>query len=270
MTDSLDLRLAAAGAITREAGQLARAYFLRRESLEIESKGQQDLVSIADRAVEDLIRAHLTRLFPSDDIIGEEGGYADDRGGERVWVIDPIDGTSNFLRGLPYWCVAVAYLVGGRTELAVTYDPVHDELFTARRGQGTQRNGQPVQVSGRTDPGQSAIGSAYSFKASLEGYLVQVERIMRGGSDLRRLGSSALLLCHTADGRIDGAAILLCYAWDVIGGLLLVQEAGGVASDFLADAGLTVPGPAFACTPALLATLEDVSGLKAAAQVGLA
>jgi myo-inositol-1(or 4)-monophosphatase len=270
MTDPLDLRLAAASAITREGGQLARDYFLRRASLEIESKGQQDLVSVADRAVEDLIRAHLSRLFPSDDIIGEEGGYADDRGGERVWVIDPIDGTSNFLRGLPYWCVALAYLVDGRTELAVTYDPVHDELFTARRGQGTQRNGQPVQVSGRTDPGQSAIGSAYSFKASLESYLVQVERIMRGGSDLRRLGSSALLLCHTADGRIDGAAMLLCYAWDVIGGLLLVQEAGGAASDFLADAGLTVPGPAFACTPALLPTLENVSGLKAAPQVGLA
>jgi len=264
MTDPLDLRLTAACAVVREAGQLARDYFVRRKSLKIESKGQQDVVSIADRAVEDLIRGHLARLFPSDDIIGEEGGYADDRGGERVWVIDPIDGTSNFLRGLPYWCVAAAYLVGGRTELAVTYDPVHDELFAAQRGQGTRRNGQLVRVSGCTDPGQASIGSAYSFKASLESYLVQVEKVMRAGSDLRRLGSSALLLCHTADGRLDGAAMLLCHAWDVVGGLLLVEEAGGVASDFLADAGLTVPGPAFAATPALRATLEDVSGLKAA------
>jgi myo-inositol-1(or 4)-monophosphatase len=146
----------------------------------------------------------------------------------------------------------------------VTYDPIHDELFSAQRGRGTQRNGQPVRVSGRTDPGQAAIGSAYSFKASLESYLVQIEKVMRGGSDLRRLGSSALLLCHVADGRLDGASMLLCHAWDVIGGLLLVEEAGGLASDFLADAGLTVPGPAFACTPALRATLEDVSGLKAA------
>jgi len=264
MTDPLDLRLAAASAIVREAGHLAHDYFVRRELLEIESKGPQDLVSKADREVEDLIRSHLTRLFPSDDIIGEERGYADDRGGERVWIIDPIDGTSNFLRGVPYWCVAIAYLVNGRTELAATYDPIHDELFTARRGHGTRRNGHPVRVSGRTDTGQSAIGSAYSFKASLESYLIQIDKIMRGGSDLRRLGSTALLCCHTADGRLDGAAIILCYAWDVIGGLLLVEEAGGVTSDFLADAGLTVPGPAFAGTPALGAALEDIVGVRAA------
>ena len=81
-------------------------------------------------------------------MIGEEGGYANDRGGDRVWVIDPIDGTANFLRGMPYWSVALAYVVRGRTELAVTYDPVHDELFAARRGQGASRNGRPIRVSG--------------------------------------------------------------------------------------------------------------------------
>ncbi|MEM7023691.1 MAG: inositol monophosphatase [Pseudomonadota bacterium] len=264
MTDSLDLRLLAASAIVREAGQLARHYFAKRESLEIELKGQQDLVSIADRAVEDLIRGQLSHAFPEDDIIGEEGGFADDRGGECVWVIDPIDGTSNFLRGIPYWTVALAYVVSGRTEIAVTFDPVHDELFTARRGRGTHRNGKPVRVSARTDPGRSAIATAFSFKASVEGFVAQVEEIMRGGSDLRRLGSSALMLCHTADGRFDGAAVILANAWDVIGGLLLVQEAGGVANDFLSDAGMTVPGPAFACTPALQPILEKVTGVKGA------
>jgi myo-inositol-1(or 4)-monophosphatase len=264
MSDPLDLRLLAAGAIVREAGQLAQDYFLRRESLEIEFKGQQDLVSVADRAVEDAIRAQLTRAFPADDLIGEEGGYAADRGGDRVWVIDPIDGTANFLRGVPYWSVALAYVIGGRTELAVTYDPVHDELFAARRGHGASRNGRSIQVSDRVDPGRSAIGTAYTFKASMEAYLTLLEGMLRAGLDHRRLGSSALMLCHTADGRLDGCAMIYCSAWDVVGGLLLVEEAGGVTSDFLADAGLTVPGAAFAGTPALRPTLESLTGLKAA------
>jgi myo-inositol-1(or 4)-monophosphatase len=264
MPDSLDLRLLAACAIVREAGQLARDYFLRRESLEIEFKGQQDLVSVADRAVEELIRSHLTHSFPDDDVIGEEGGYATDRGGDRVWVIDPIDGTANFLRGVPYWSVALAYVVEGHTELAVTYDPVHEELFAARRGQGARRDGRAIRVSGRTDPGRSALGTAYTFKASMEGYLSLMEGLTRAGLDHRRLGSSALMLCHTADGRLDGCAMIYCSAWDVIGGLLLVEEAGGIASDFLSDAGLTVPGGAFAGTPALRPILESLTGLKAA------
>jgi myo-inositol-1(or 4)-monophosphatase len=263
MTDALDLRLLAACAIVREAGQLARDYFSRRESLEIEFKGKQDVVSVADRAVEDVIRAQLARAFPDDDVIGEEGGYATDRGGDRVWVIDPIDGTTNFLRGVPYWSVALAYAVGGRTELAVTYDPVHDELFSARRGGGASRNGRAIRVSQR-DPNRSAIGTAYSFRSSTESYLGLVDGMLRAGLDHRRLGSSALMLCHTADGRLDGTAMVYCHAWDVIGGLLLVEEAGGIASDFLADAGLTVPGPAFAGTPALRPTLEGLTGLKAA------
>jgi myo-inositol-1(or 4)-monophosphatase len=264
MTDPLDLRLLAGCAIVREAGQLARDYFSRRESLEIEFKGQQDVVSIADRAVEEVIRGHLTRSFPDDDLIGEEGGYATDRGGDHVWVIDPIDGTANFLRGIPYWSVALAYVVRGRTELAMTYDPLHDELFAARRGQGASRNGRAIQVSGRTDPGRSALGTAYTFKASMEAYLSLLEGLMRAGLDHRRLGSSALMLCHTADGRLDGCAMIYCSAWDVIGGMLLVEEAGGIASDFLSDAGLTVPGAAFAGTPALGPTLAGLTGLKAA------
>jgi myo-inositol-1(or 4)-monophosphatase len=266
MTDQPDLRLLAACAIVREAGQLAHDYFLRRESLEVEFKGRQDLVSIADRAVEDVIRGHLTRSFPDDDVIGEEGGYVNDRGGDRVWVIDPIDGTANFLRGVPYWSVALAYVVRGRTALAVTYDPVHDELFAARRGHGATRNGHPIRVSGRTDAGKSSIGTAYTFKASMEAYLGLVDGLMRAGLDHRRLGSSALMLCHTADGRLDGVAMIYCQAWDVIGGLLLVEEAGGIASNFLGDAGLTVPGPVFAGTPALRATLEGLTGLKSAAE----
>ena len=146
MTDPLDLRLLAGCAIVREAGQLARDYFSRRESLEIEFKGQQDLVSIADRNVEEVLRERLAVSFPGDAVLGEEGGGGD--GARRTWVLDPIDGTFNFLKGIPCWGVVAALVVDGRIEIGLTYDPVHDEMFTARRGGGAFRNGAPVRVSG--------------------------------------------------------------------------------------------------------------------------
>jgi myo-inositol-1(or 4)-monophosphatase len=281
MTDrDLEIRLLTACAIVREAGQLARDYFSRREQLDVEHKGVQDLVSVADREVEELIRARLGTAFPEDGLLGEEGGGEDgagrtpeeneapDAGGARsgraLWVIDPIDGTANFLRGVPYWSVALAYLVDDRTEIAVTYDPVHDELFWARRGTGAYRNERAIRVADRADPKQSVIGSTFTFKMAIEDYVRLIEGILRAGADHRRMGSTALMMCHVADGRLDGCATLYCNSWDVIGGLLLVREAGGAASDFLAGASLTEPNRAFGCAPGLTATAEQLTGLKAA------
>jgi myo-inositol-1(or 4)-monophosphatase len=265
MTDrDLDLRLLTARAVAGEAGKLAHDYFLRRAQLEIERKGMQDLVSVADRAVEDLIRRRLSGAFPEDDLLGEEGGGAERRSGAGLWVIDPIDGTANFLRGMPYWSVALAYVVDDRVEIGVTYDPVHDELFWARRGGGAHRDQAPIWVSGATDPQRAIIGSTFTFKMGIEGYVGLIERILRAGSDHRRMGSTALMMCHVADGRLDGCATGYCNSWDVIGGLLLVEEAGGVASDFIAENGLLEPGSALACTPGLRATLEQVRAGAAA------
>ncbi|MGH6919277.1 MAG: inositol monophosphatase family protein, partial [Geminicoccaceae bacterium] len=250
MTDrDLDLRLLAACAIVREAGKLAYDYFGRRAQLEIEHKGMQDVVSIADRAVEELIRERLSSNFPDDDLLGEEGGAAPRRPGAGLWVIDPIDGTANFLRGMPYWSVTLAYVVDDRVEIGVTHDPVHDELFWARRGGGAHRNHAPIRVSGCTDPKRAVVGSTFTFKMAMATYLALIEGILRAGSDHRRMGSTALMMCHVADGRLDGCATGYCNSWDVIGGLLLVQEAGGVASDFIAENGLMAAGSALACTP---------------------
>ena len=139
---------------------------------------------------------------------------------------------------MPYWSVALAYLVDGRAEVAVTYDPVHDELFWARRGTGAYRDERAIRASDRADPKQAVIGSTFTFKMAIEDYVRLVEGILRAGADHRRMGSTALMMCHVADGRLDGCATLYCNSWDVIGGLLLVQEAGGAASDFLAGASL--------------------------------
>ena len=262
MTDSsLDLRLLVACAAAREAGRLALDYFCNRDRLEIERKGFQDLVSRADREVEVLVRERLGAAFPGEAFLGEEGGGAD---AERLWVIDPIDGTSNFLRGVPYWSVVIAYVVEGRTEIGVTYDPVHDELFAARCGRGALRDGRPIRVSGRREPGESAMGVSYTFKLDGGPYLDLMRSCLRIGLDHRRLGSTALMLCHVADGRLDAMGALYCSFWDVVAGLLLVREAGGVSNDFLKTAAPTEPGRAFGCTPALRPVLEELVGIGAA------
>lgn len=245
--------------VVRAAGAMALGYFRNRDSLTVEHKGRQDLVSVADRAVEDHIRAELGRFFPDDAFLGEEGG-----GGEAplLWVIDPIDGTFNFLRGIPCWCVTVAFVVDGVTELGITYDPVLDELFAARRGHGATRNGTPIKVSGRTDPTESVVGLTYSFKTERRPYIDMMDRVIAQGCEHRRLGSTAVKLCYVADGRLDALVTLRCNSWDCLGGLLMVSESGGRATDFAARHGLTEPGGILASTPGLLDTLQAAAGIE--------
>ena len=153
---------------------LALDYFRNRAELAIEHKGQQDLVSIADRNVEELLRERLAAAFPGDAVLGEEGGGGD--GAARTWVLDPIDGTFNFLKGIPCWGVVAALVVDGRIEIGLTYDPVHDEMFTARRGGGTFRNGAPVRVSGNQGVDTSCLAVAYSFRQPREAYVAHGRR----------------------------------------------------------------------------------------------
>ena len=155
----LTKRLEVAERVAKEAGALALDYFRNRDRLAIEHKGKQDLVSIADRDVETLIRRELSAAFPGDQFIGEEEGGTE---ADRLWVIDPIDGTLNFLRGIPSWAVVIAWVEQGRTLLGVTYDPVHDELWTARRGQGAFRNGQRIAVTPTASPDQAVQSSSWT------------------------------------------------------------------------------------------------------------
>src|SRR5947207_15687621 len=135
----LSARYIAALDIARSAGALARRFFAQRETLVIEHKGVQDFVSRADRAVEELIRARLAAAFPIDAFFGEETAASFAGEVDHVWVVDPIDGTHNFLRGVRYYCVSIAYIENGRREIGVVFDPEHDELFHARRGHGAWR-----------------------------------------------------------------------------------------------------------------------------------
>lgn len=256
-TNALDGRFLAACAIARAAGALAQRHFENRAALLVEQKGPQDPVSEADRAAETLIRDALGRAFPGDGFLGEEGGGTT---AERLWVIDPIDGTLNFVRGLPGYCVALAYAEAGRTQIGVIYAPVTDELFAARRGGGATCNGAAARVSGCVAVGEALVGLSYTPKQPRASFVAALDRLLGGGGEFRRLGSTALGLAYVADGRLDAFWAPRTQSWDCLAGLLLVQEAGGWASDFLADNGALQPGAALGCTPGLRRFMQDMCG----------
>jgi myo-inositol-1(or 4)-monophosphatase len=256
---SLDRRLAAASTIAREAGVLARRHFRDRpKALRIDFKGDQDYLSAIDFEVETLIRERLAEAFAQDSFYGEEGG------GEftpEMWVVDPIDGTANFVRGIPLFCISIAFVRDGRAEIGIIYDPVHDELYAARSGGGATLDGQPMRVSGLTDIRQATVEAGWSTRLPHGRYTALVQVLKDAGAGVRRGGSGALALAYVADGRIDGYCELHMNAWDALAGLVLVQEAGGWTNDFLAGDGLRQGNPILACTPALKDLLARAMGL---------
>lgn len=256
MTD-LAGKLAVARTVTLAAGRMAKDFFDRRHELAIELKGTQDLVSIADKSVEALIREQLGAAFPGDAFLGEEGGGDGDAA--RLWVIDPIDGTMNFLRGLPYWCCVIAYVENGVTELGLTIDPVHGDLYVARRGHGATCNGRPIRVSSCADPQQACVALAFNFKQPADRYITMLAKLTGEGFDHRRMGSSALKLCHVADGRLDAAVTLHCSSWDVLAGLLIAREAGAYATDWLDGCTLIGHRAIGACVPGVVDAFERAS-----------
>jgi myo-inositol-1(or 4)-monophosphatase len=255
--DDLEARFFAGCAVAREAGALARRYFLARHELVVETKGTQDHVSQADREVETLIVEQLGRAFPEDRFLGEEGGGA---AADSLWVIDPIDGTSNFLRGLPAWCVSVAYVRNGQIELGIIHDACASELFAARRGHGASVNGVAMRVSGATSIAGAMLGLGFSYRRSPKTFAAVAERLLEAQCEFRRFGAGALAMAHVACGRLDGYWEQHINSWDVLAGILLVREAGGWTNDFLTGDGLLAGNPILACPPALREPLIELTG----------
>jgi myo-inositol-1(or 4)-monophosphatase len=242
--------------IVREAGVLALDYYHRRASLPIERKGLQDLVSEADKKTEDLIVGHLSRLFPDDSVLGEEGGLRPR--GPLLWVIDPIDGTANFLRGIPHWCVSVGMVADGKAVLGFLLNPVTGELFSALAGGGAFLDDQPIRVSGVTDLSQSSIAMGFAHRLPLDPYIAEMHAALRAGIDCRTLGSGALDIGFVAAGRLDAAYYGHINLWDVAGGLAILAEAGGIASDFMAGDAARDGNELLVATPALYDPLRKM------------
>lgn len=252
-------RLLAAIGIAREAGSLMRTrYQARPQVLSLNFKGPQDYLTETDGEVEAFVRAQLAEAFPEDGFLGEEGGGALS---DRLWVVDPIDGTANFARGIPHFCISMAYVEAGQVEVGVIFNPMTHEMYAARRGHGATLDGRPMRVSGITDFRQCTIELGWSPRLPPEPYVDALSAIKHAGANVRRGGSGALGLAYVADGRIDAYAELHINAWDALAGILLIQEAGGYVNDFLAGEGLSKGNPILGCTPAIAASLRDIMGL---------
>jgi len=260
---ALDHRLQVAEGVVREAGRLAVEQFARRELLRIDRKGTQDLVSEADRACEDLIVAGLSRAFPDDGFLGEERG-ARNPDAAAVWVIDPIDGTHNFLTGVPFWCVSVGLVISGELVLGIINHPLADEFYAARSGGGAFLNGQRIRVSAETDVTRARVCVGFSYRRAINDHVRVVEALLAAGCEYLRLGSGALGLAYTAAGRFDGYWERHINAWDAAAGLVLVREAGGLANEFLSGEGLGRGGEVLAATPALFQSLIGLTGFNRA------
>ncbi|MBI4162008.1 MAG: inositol monophosphatase [Acidobacteria bacterium] len=198
----------------------------------IHRKGDRDFVTDADRAAQAAIVAFLRGRHPEDSIRAEED-LEIGAGGKRTWVIDPLDGTTNFIHGYPCFSVSVAVLEGREVLAGAVYDPTRDEMFEAGAGAGARGNGEPLRVSPVRDLDDALLVTGFPFREPqrLEEFLVDFTSLFRRASDIRRDGSAALDLCYVAAGRLDGFWERGLSAWDVAAGSLLVREAGGKVTD---------------------------------------
>jgi myo-inositol-1(or 4)-monophosphatase len=244
-----NLRLSVACAVACEAGALARRRFNGRPGTTgINLKGYQDYLSAVDAEIEGLVRSRFLESFPEDSFFGEEGGGSF---GNSVWVVDPIDGTANFVRGISQFCISIAYVRDGQTQIGIIFDPMLDELFATERGGGATLNGEPIQVSGLNDMHSATIEAGWSTRLPLSRYVDLVGRILADGAGMRRGGSGALALAYVSAGRIHGYCELHMNSWDALAGLLLVEEAGGWVNDFHANSGLRDGNVVLGCSPGL-------------------
>ncbi len=219
--------------IVRQAGQLTLSYFEQAGALEVEFKNPQDLVTNADSEVEEFMREALAQVFPDVAFFGEEGG-ASDTSNENMFIVDPIDGTTNFFHGYPFYSVSLAYREGAETKCGVVYCPPLDQIFVAERGKGASLNGKPIQVSNTVDLKNALAATGFACvragqkpdTVSIFGHMIYQVR------DIHRDGSAALDLCYLAAGKYDLYWERNLSPWDIAAGVLILQEAGGKVTDF--------------------------------------
>lgn len=217
----------------RAAGNVIMRAADRMDRVKVSTKGPQDFVTDIDKAAEKEIIGVIHKAYPKHGILGEESGESE--GNEYTWIIDPIDGTRNFIHGFPHFAVSIALKIKDRIEYGVVYDPVRQELFTAIRGKGAKLNDTRLRVSKRTQLEECLIGTGFPYRhsqAHQQAYLNALQAIIPLSGDVRRAGSAALDLAYVAAGRLDGFWEMGLKIWDIAAGILLIKEAGGLVSDF--------------------------------------
>lgn len=215
----------------RSAGRILMRYLERTDQIAVTSKSRNDFVSEVDRGAEQAIIQELRSRYPDHAILAEESG--EHQGSDFQWVIDPLDGTTNYLHGFPQFSVSIALKYRDRLEQAVVYDPLREEMFTASRGQGAQLNDRRLRVAARTSLEGALIGTGFPFRdhSQLDSYLGMFKAMIQDTAGIRRPGSAALDFAYVAAGRLDGFWELGLAQWDFAAGALLVSESGGMVSD---------------------------------------
>ena len=242
----------------RKAGNVINRASLDIEKLEVRSKGQSDFVTEVDRAAEEAIIQIIHDAYPDHAILAEESGTSGES--EHQWIIDPLDGTTNFIHGFPQYSVSIAYAENGVVQQAVVYDPNRNELFTASRGRGAFLNERRIRVSKRIRLSEALVGTGFPYRSfeHADTYLKIFRELTEKTAGLRRPGSAALDLAYVACGRYDAFFELGLAPWDFAAGCLMVQEAGGLISDFAGDAGFFESGNIVAGTPKVFSQLMQV------------
>ena len=215
----------------RRGGDTLIRFMPKLSKLKIEQKGRNDFVSDADRAAEQAVISVIKRHYPDHAILAEESGQEGES--EYTWVIDPLDGTTNYLHGFPVFCVSVALMHNGRVEHGCVYDPLRQELFTASRGDGAQLDGRRIRVTGLTQMEKALLGTGFPYRDSnmaISPYMGMLEKAIRETSGIRRGGAAALDLCYVAAGRLDAFWETGLAIWDIAAGALIIREAGGIIS----------------------------------------
>ena len=217
----------------RESSRHILHFFDRLDEVKVTEKAKNDLVTQVDKHSEELIISHIRKAYPNHNILGEESGR-EDRQGEYTWIIDPLDGTANFVNGLPHFCISIAVAKGSQLEVGCVYDPIRQELFTASRGKGAQLNNKRIRISETRKLENALVGTGFPFRDAelLQRYLPSFNTVLPQVSDIRRAGVAALDLAYVASGRLDAFWEPGLKPWDIAAGALLVKEAGGVVTDF--------------------------------------
>ncbi|MGD1888089.1 MAG: inositol monophosphatase family protein [Cohaesibacteraceae bacterium] len=252
-TQALEDRLALACEVVRRAGQEARKAW-QAGSLSVDVKGHQDFVTAIDRDTETMIRNELTKAFPGDGVLGEEFGGPKSDG--PLWVVDPIDGTANFIRGLADWAVSLALVEGNHLHLGIIYDGGRDCLYWARAGHGAYVEGKPVRCADTSDPNRALIMLGTNGHTPLDLHLTDHRKLDALGAAYRRHGSAATGLLMVADGRVDAYYERSLNAWDALGGLCIAQEAGASIKMPTMELFLSASGPVLCSVSPMLEQLD--------------
>ncbi len=241
----------------RKAGTIISRASRDVDLLKVESKRQNDFVTEVDRAAEAAIIAVLNEAYPNHSILAEESGASKGSQGEFVWIIDPLDGTTNFIHGVPQFAVSIGLRHKGVMTQGVVFDPVKNELFTATRGAGAYLNDKRMRVGKRDRINDALIGTGFPFSKIdlLERYIEMFRKVTLNCAGIRRPGAAALDLAYVAAGRFDGFWEMGLAPWDMAAGALLVQEAGGLVGDFAGNSDYMESGEIVAGSPKVFAQL---------------